>query len=52
MSINEIAKDLTAKGQKAEVRDGKLFIDGIHIPVVAKEDQPYMSDCPNGVCNI
>jgi hypothetical protein len=52
MSIAEMARDLQSKGEKAEVRDGKLFINGRHIPVVAEDEQPYMSDCPNGVCSI
>lgn len=53
MSIQAIAEQLKAKGEKnVEVRGGQLYVNGRLVPVVADGDQPYMSDCPNGKCNI
>lgn len=50
--LEQLAKQLEAAGEKVEIRDGKLFVNGRHMPVVAPDDQPYFSDCPNGKCNI
>lgn len=52
MSIEVLAEQLSKQGKKTEIRNGKLFVNGRHVPVVAQDEQPYMSDCPNGVCNI
>lgn len=52
MSIVEVAKQLEKQGEKVEIRDGKLFVNGRYVPVVAEGEVPYQSDCPNGRCNI
>jgi hypothetical protein len=53
MSLEKIVEDLHRQGEKsAQIINGQLFIQGRMVPIVADGDQPYFSDCPNGVCNI